>query len=58
MGLGNFAPKGGMCAGCVFKRMQCDHLPFHKMQVIDHCKVSNYKIVKCDKYQKSNNNPV
>ncbi len=55
MGLGNFAPKGGMCANCVFKRMDCDYLPFHKMQVIEHCKISNYKIVKCDKYQKSGN---
>jgi hypothetical protein len=55
MTVGNFAfaPKGGMCVKCVHRERRCGHLPFHKMKVIEHCKVSNFKIVKCDDYKQS-----
>ena len=48
----NFAPKGGMCVNCVYSRRICDHLPFHKMKVVDRCKVSLIKIVACTEYIK------
>ena len=49
MSIGNFAPKGSMCIKCVSSRLRCDHLPFHKMKVIDRCDL--YKIVVCSEYK-------
>lgn len=48
-----YAPKGGMCRDCVFKRSDCSKLKFENMRVIAVCDLSELNIVKCDKYQKS-----
>lgn len=48
-----FIPKGGMCRGCAYKKMDCSKLDFSKMRVINVCDVSKFNIVKCDKYQKT-----
>ena len=48
-----FIPKGGMCRGCAFKKSDCSKLKFKDMRVIEVCKNTGLKIVKCDKYQKT-----
>jgi hypothetical protein len=50
-----YVPKGGMCRGCAFKRMDCSKLNFDKMVVIGVCDQLKLNTVKCDKYQKSGN---
>jgi len=48
-----FIPKGSMCRQCVWKSSNCSKLRFEKMRVIEVCKNTKLKVVKCDKYQKS-----
>ena len=48
-----FIPKGGMCRGCVFKRMDCSNLKFDKMRVIEVSKELKLNVVRCTKYQKT-----
>ena len=49
--MAEFAPKGGMCMNCIFINRKCDHLSFSKMMVIEKCKSSLIKIVKCDEFK-------
>lgn len=47
-----YAPKGGMCVKCAHSKRKCDHLEFHNMKVIERCKVSLVKIVKCSEFER------
>jgi hypothetical protein len=45
-----YCPTGAKCRTCVFKMRDCDSLPFHKMKVVERCKVSLIKMVDCSEY--------
>lgn len=44
-----YQPKGGMCAGCVYRDDNCSHLPFDTMPVL--ALGNRIAIVRCTEYR-------